>query len=335
MLPNLSKKLSFNNIDIQLSRNVIGKKITIKNNSDYVFEDLDLQRLTTIENLNYKTLFDKSSKLLKVINFDKNEDIVDLVPEKYVIETKRDLSNLFKRDISDYYFEVLSKRYQLTNRINDSVYDHSETVTGRMKITSGVNYLTMKKDMRSLIDIKPGNTLVEIDIKSCEPALLHAILYNSSPKDLYGHFGKNNPRSKVKLAVISSIYGSSVQKVRKMTGLPKEDILAIRNHFKLDDIKNYILKEYEKNGYFCNLYGRPINSVNSPINYWLQSSAADYACLAFLNLIDRANFNLRAVIHDAVLLELNQEEIKIAKNLKKIKDPISNICLNVEYSVIK
>lgn len=335
MLPILSKELNFSNINVDLSHKQIGKKFKIDNCSQYSFNDHDLYRYKTIEKLEYNSLFNKGSKILDQINFSGNDDFYDLVPEIYLAQSKKDLARLLRQNISDYYFKVLPKRYLLTSKILDAKYDHAETITGRMKIVEGVNYLTMKKQSRNNIEISKNNFLVEVDIKSCEPALLHTILYGTPPEDVYNHFGKDIPRNKVKLAVISSIYGSSIQKVKKLTGMSKENIHKVRSHFKLNEITAHVVSQYEKKGFFYNLYGRPIKSANSPVNYWLQSSAADYSCLAFLNLIDRTGFKLRAVIHDAVLLEVSKSQLETIKKIKKIKDPISSICLNVEYSIIK
>ena len=134
--------------------------------------------------------------------------------------------------------------------------------------------------------------------------------------------------------MISSIYGSSPQKVKNLTGLEKKEIKKIRKHFMLDEIKKEILESFNKKGYFFNMYGRPITNIHAPVNYWLQSSAADYSCLAFLNFIKRGNLNLKAVIHDAVIIETDNQNIDILKKVNRIHDPISNIKLNVEHSII-
>ena len=44
-----------------------------------------------------------------------------------------------------------------------------------MKITGGENYLTMKKSERLTLKKNPDNFLIEIDVKSSEPALLNAL----------------------------------------------------------------------------------------------------------------------------------------------------------------
>ena len=165
--------------------------------------------------------------------------------------------------------------------------------------------------------------------------MLHAVLYKETPEDIYSLFGTHIPRNKIKIAVISSIYGSSPKRVQKISGMPLEEILKIHEHFQLKQIKTQIEDSYSRNGYFHNLYGRPIYEISSPVNYWLQYSAADYACLAFLDLIKRCNLNIKASIHDAVLLEVNSKEKSYLEMVKKIKDPITNIELLVEHSHVK
>ena len=205
-----------------------------------------------------------------------------------------------------------------------------------MKIVEGKNYLTLKKKERANINISENNILVEIDVKSCEPALLHAVLYNETPNDIYSIFSSEGiPRQKVKIAVISSIYGSTISRVKKISGLSESNIRKIHDHFQLSKIKNNIVKEYQSQGFFYNMYGRPIYEISSPVNYWLQSSSADYCCLAFLDLVNRVNLNVVACIHDAILVEVSKEQYGFLSKVSRIFDPLSNIYLRVEHTKIK
>ena len=334
-LPNISNLCSFKNINIELSSKIIGRKLSIKNKSNLIVDDFVFLNYVNLNKIDFTTTYDRSKKILDTLNFNCNSDFSDLIPQRLYKSNKDSFLSIIDSDISSYFTQVLPRRYELTSKIKDATYDHVNTSTGRMKIVHGNNFLTMKKSDRVSINTEEDSHLVEIDIKSAEPALLHRVLYDESPEDVYGFFGDTAPRQKIKIAVISSIYGSSTAKVKKISGLETNQIKKIQEHFQLRKIKEYILSEYDQNGFFFNLYGRPLYHVNSPINYWLQSSAADYACLAFLDLVKRGNFKLKACIHDAVILEANKKEVGFLEKLKKVKDPISNIALRVEYSLLK
>ena len=336
MLPNISQNYKMSEISIDMSSKVLGRQIKI-NKNNIVLDDNILKQFSLIEKNNFKFVYDQSNKLLDTLNYEGvSSDIVDLIPQSIFNKTILEFNTLInKNSINSYFFKILNKRYELTKKIKTAQYDHTSSITGRMKIPSGINYLIMKKENRKLIDVSPDNHLLEIDIKACEPALLHAVLYNETPDDIYSLFGSNMPRKKVKIAVISSIYGSVPSRVRKTTGLPLSEIKKIQDHFQLKKIKEFINKKFQKEGYFSNLYGRPIKDNSSPVNYWVQSSAADYACLAFLNLVNRGSFKLKACIHDAIIIEVNKKEYNSIKNIDKIWDPVSNIKLKVEQTLIK
>ena len=327
-------KLSELNLD--LDAEYIGKRLRVDRQNDLTLDSKIFSRYTCVNKIDFKSLYHKNYQLLKTLNVDRLDTYFNLVPESIRVDHLREFKNLIQKEsISSYFFNVLNKRYEFTNLIEASKYDHSSSVTGRMKITEGINYLTLKKEERKNIQIDNGNVLWEIDVKSCEPALLHSILYEETPEDIYALFGDEVPRQKIKIAVISSIYGSSASRVKKLTGMSSAKIKEIHDHFQLKKIKKEIISEFEKHGVFYNLYGRPILDISSPVNYWLQSSAADYCCLAFLNLIQRTNFNLRACIHDAIIIEAREADVNALSRVRNIYDPISNIKLRVEHTRIK
>ena len=336
MLPNILKQHNVQDLNIDISSKVLGKRIIIKKESNLTFNDEILDYYRAINKLDLSYITEDASKMLKLLNFKTSESFADLIPQRVIDKSVNDFKNLvLSGTISEYFFSVLKKRYELTDQIQDSKYDHVTSVTGRMKITSGKNHLVTKKEKRKEIEILKNNTLLEIDIKSCEPALLHAVLYNETPEDIYSFFGRDVSRDKTKIAVISSIYGAEPKRVKKLTGLSLSEIKNIHDHFQLKKIKEVINKSFREKGYFRNLYGRPIKDNSSPVNYWVQSSAADYSCLAFLDLINRGNFKLKACIHDAVILELTESQKNAIKNIDRIYDPVSNIKLRVEQTIIK
>ena len=120
----------------------------------------------------------------------------------------------------------------------------------------------------------------------------------------------------------------------KLSGLSKLTIKKIHKHFQIEKITKGLQSTFQKDGFFRNLYGRPIYEINSPINYWLQSSAADYCCLAFKHLIDSHNLTLRAVIHDAIIVEATPDEYESVKKISHVTDPTTGIKLLVDNAHI-
>ena len=82
------------------------------------------------------------------------------------------------------------------------------------------------------------------------------------------------------------------------------------------------------------MYGRPIIDNGNLLNYWLQSSAADYAALCFINLVKQIkNCNLHAIIHDAAILEVSEKDYAQLVNYK-IQDGLTNIELPTKIKVL-
>ena len=86
------------------------------------------------------------------------------VTRKALEDIKIKISILKNRNLS-YYNNFYHQRCQLTSMIEDGVYSHSSTVTGRSTIKKGTNYLTMKKqDRKNIKSVFPGGKIIEIDI---------------------------------------------------------------------------------------------------------------------------------------------------------------------------
>jgi hypothetical protein len=192
--------------NFDLSENILGKKFTVNKASENTIDDELLQKIILINRLNFSPVTQKYKKLLSSLN-SKNLNVSALIGNRKIKESTLDFKKLLSRDISDYYFKVLRARYDFTRCLSSANYDHTTTLTGRMKITGGDNYLTMKKSERLTLKKDFNNFLVEIDVKSCEPALLNALLYGKTESDIYALFCEEGiPRAKVKIAVISSLY---------------------------------------------------------------------------------------------------------------------------------
>ena len=255
---------------------------------------------------------------------------------------------------NNYYVDILPKRLALFDKLSkfyfdgtlyDSLtYNHSKTVTGRTIITSGINLITLKKEDRKLLQSKYDNgAIIELDLKSIEPRLYLSLIKNIDVDDAYLHIATNildykedkYDRDKIKIAFISSLYGASENKLKALSGLSTSEIRKIKKYLQIDEFKKKIKKEFEEKGYFENAYGRKLYSINAPINYYLQSTAVDYSCLAYnslLNTLDNEKIDLVCVIVDAIILDVHPKSLEKIMNVKKVLEPIINIeaQLNIE-----
>jgi hypothetical protein len=252
------------------------------------------------------------------------------------------------------YVEILEKRYMLTKRIVSAyydgssyeppVYDHASSLTGRTKIVSGKNFLIMKKDdRRNLQSTFHNGKILEIDIVSLEPRVLCKIMRDEHYQDIYDHVSKNIlkknvDRKAVKLGVISALYGAGKKTIKSMSGLTSEDINKLKSWFMLDDLRKSLVNEYEKNENFKSFYGRNIYAISSPINYFVQSTAADCACLAFYDFLknyDNSQIKLLGVVHDAIIIDCNPNVLNEIKQVNYIHEDILDIKLPVKVKEIE
>lgn len=219
------------------------------------------------------------------------------------------------------------------------IYSH-DTKTGRSRIISGANYMTMKKEKRKLLKHKDLNREVfEIDFSSCEPIFyFNFVKENIKTDDLY-NLVKNDlnikeNRKSVKNAIISILYGAGYDTVKRISNINKESYYKIKDYMLIEEfhkkvkIKNKMIKNY---------YGRPIfiNSEKNKINYWVQSSVADYVYLSFHKFSKNfKSFEFHAIIHDAMIFSIKKSEIDKIKNINAIDEDITNYKIPVKIERI-
>lgn len=342
MIVNISKEnTGSKNINIELSStNITYSTCCSKYNLNDV---LRIENLNKIESLNSKYI-----KLLNQLNISNanNISIGKILGSNIVksqLNTIKDIiTNLKLRDLK-YYDDHYWKRCNLTSMIDNSIYDHSETVTGRSKIKSGTNYLTMKKKSRKNIkSVFNKGKIIEIDIISLEPRILLKHFNLSQAKDVYkdilNNLALNNvTRDKLKLGLLAIIYGAANETVRKLSGLSKKDIEMIKEYFKVKKL-NYDLKnEYDYKNCIRNMYHRPINSNSALVNHYIQSSAADCAQIAFYNYLKDVNknkFRLIAVIHDAIIVDVHPDLVDYFLNTNSIYEEYLDILLPVTSEIL-
>lgn len=315
---------SFSNSEIKIGNNK--KEITIQQINE-------IKRLLNLPTIKAKKEY--FQKLLLSLN-ENNQQILNFIlskgNKKLYLEYLKNSINESQIYLTNYFSDILPIRNEFIDRIITlpdcikTVYDHN-TVTGRLKVIAGTNFLTMKEENRKLLkhpDTK--RSMYEIDFKSCEPNFY--IKSNSIPVnelDIYNFimekFKLNTSRDKFKRGLLSLMYGANNKTISVISGIKQNKIKSIKDFLKIDEFKSNLEEEYEKTGFVKNFYGRPLLSNNNLVNHWIQSSSADYCCLAFNNFLkNNSDIQLHGIIHDAIIISVTKEI-----NLKSIKDIVSNI----------
>ena len=245
--------------------------------------------------------------------------------------------------IGNYFLDIFVKRLQLFDRIinlkncEKTIYDHN-TVTGRLKVIGGTNFLTMKKDSRKNLKHKnESRRIFEIDFKSCEPNFyLKSQNINYESQDVYDFLSKKfniaGERDNLKRGILAIMYGAGIETVSKISKIKISQLKAIKDYMKIEEFKSKLNKELQENGFIKNFYGRPLLSKNNLLNHWVQSSTADYCILAFKELIDNKPLEIHGIIHDAAIVSANNKDIMA---LTEIKETISNIKIPVDINLLR
>ena len=254
--------------------------------------------------LNIKTSVNFSTVLGKK----KSKEYFDYVKDKILLGTK--LFSVYHLK----YFPERKKCYQNLSQVTFEdkileipVYHHIST-TGRTSIKSGHNFLTMKKTDRSKLQpVNKNDTLIEMDFKSCEPFfyLISQNILKEDVRDIYTWISdkiniKIVNRDKFKRGILSIIYGASNETVKSISQISKKDIEKIKSIMMIEEFKAELEQEYKENGFIRNYYGRPIKSNANIVNYWIQSSAADFCSLAFNKFREDTGARACFLIHDSI-----------------------------------
>ena len=186
-----------------------------------------------------KDVLNCDDESLKYILSQKNKSIYfDYLKEKI---------DYTKKYVGDYINSIHDKKNELFEKLvaipgNDIPFYDDITRTGRMRITSGPSYITMKKEERK--KLKAGDRIVfEIDFKSCEPSFyLFSNNVISPCQDVYSELLKfidqKISRDKFKIGFLSLMYGGGDDMVGKISGLSPKSIKIIKEKIKVRDFKS-------------------------------------------------------------------------------------------------
>lgn len=218
-------------------------------------------------------------------------------------------------------------------------YNRFGTRTGRLIVQSGPDILTLNKSYRDMIMSSfPDGKIAYVDFSALEARIL---LYEAGEKcddgDLYAYishelFAGSAPRSAIKQAVISELYGSGKHSVGKELGICGRDLDEFINKIKLLFRTKELLKrvkgEFIKTGKVVNRYGRrlvidePLDNIF--INTYAQSTGVDICLLGFSDIIRHlAGTHVRPifVLHDALLLDVPPQDINSVLEISGVTVP--------------
>jgi hypothetical protein len=341
----VSKKFSGLDKDIKINY--------LENNWDLDDKYFNLNYILRLENIKeIEKIEKKYNNLLSSLNLKNNKvDYISLLGKHNIrnyLNTIKDAINNLKFKFNTRYEEVLNTRLNLVSNIttcyfNDSdyqkpEYDNHSSLTGRTKVTSGLNFLVMKKsDRKNLTSKFKNGRIYEIDIVSLEPRIMCKLTRNEEYHDIYDHVLKNVikescNRKNVKLGLISTLYGAKPETVKKLSGLSRTSVTLIREWFQVEQLLKKLQNDYEKKDRLTNFYGRNIYSNNAMINHYIQSSSVDSAMIGFDDFCNthKEGVNLIAIIHDAIIVDVHPDQFKNIENTYSVYDHILDIKLPVK-----
>ena len=340
------------NIVIEKEYSINNRKITIQNNS---LVNINIKTINAILGIlkleKIKPVKDYFRNFLKDLNIKNNLEWHKLFTSK---NKKMYLTHVIsgiednKKYLTEYFLKVFPQRLKLFRMLTPvgsnevPLYSHN-SITGRLTITNGINYLTMKKELRNnLTSSLKDHTILELDFKSCEPNFYMRAkdLIGEEVEDIYTHISKEigldagQERVKLKRSILSILYGANNSTVKRLSKMNTAQIEKIKSMLNVKSFEAELKKEFNKNGFIKNYYGRPILSDANIVNYWIQSSSVDYCCLSFLKFLqENQDAKLHAVIHDAILFSVPNNKIQVYMNIKSLNCPISNISIPIKINI--
>jgi hypothetical protein len=230
-------------------------------------------------------------------------------------------------------------------------YTNSNTVTGRVTIVDGPNILSFPSKFKYALKSRFKNgSIIQIDLISAEPSIALRLNGVNDVVDPYEYVASIMPDKKLdrdlaKSIVLCTLYGQSPNKISEK--LPKNidvnDIIEkTKELFFYDNIRDDIVRKIDPNDAipvnYRNYFERPIylsdNSDRTKVNYYLQSTAAEAAIIAFDGLYNTIKDYCVPLflIHDALIIDCNKELSDYLKNKDVLKLKANNLSL---YSKIK
>ena len=336
--------------EYSLSKNV--KILSIEDNEHFNKISLStLSKIRMLSNLEHIKSIHEYYPGLNVLNISGSQDYGKIIGNKHSKLYLEYIKNMIEETVpmvTDYHTKVFPQRkkcYQDLESvmlegctIEKPIYNHTG-VTGRTSITSGFNFLTLKKEKRKNLTHQ-SKTLVEVDFKSCEPFFFLKSQNIEVPgHDVYSWLAdKYNitslSRDKIKRGILSLIYGANTYTTSKIMKLNLKTVEAIKEDIGINDLEKRLRKEYDEKGFILNFYNRPITSDNNLVNYWIQSSSVDFCSLAFRQFCLKEKVKPCFFIHDSMTFCIEKNKLESILKIKEIKENISDISIPVDFALV-
>ena len=266
----------------------------------------------------------KLSNLDKDFNFLKRYDLYENFLSN-LVESKIDILayKAFLEIESNETIKSSIKSFKPTKNFTNKVKYINNTVTGRLTVKEGPRILTLPKRCRNILKSSFENgKIVSVDFCNLEPRLALHLLNKSNNEDIYEYFRNkisfNVDRSVIKRAVISILYGAKSNNLADLTAARSEEVFnMLKDYFDMSKLLD--IAEKNKNDLFRrNFFGRPLHNVketreNIVVNNYIQSTAVDISLKCFFELSNTIDKNLCKplyVLHDAIILDVNNDYIK-------------------------
>jgi hypothetical protein len=178
------------------------------------------------------------------------------------------------------------------------VYDRLGSRTGRLKIASGPNIMTLKKEFRNVLCSRfIGGKILSIDYSALEARImLYSVGRATSNGDLYELivnevFDGKLTRNQVKVAVLSLIFGSGEAYIAHSLGIERVEARRIskeiRKYFCVSILEKKLI-ESMVDGHIRNHYGRLVEvpENNLIVNSFIQSTGVDVALHGFTKIVE-------------------------------------------------
>ena len=287
---------------------------SIKNVLEYTQRGLE-----TFEKTGYKQTHIKTQKVLQRLS----RSLVHTNKiEKYVCEEENtSVRNCLKT------FRPADDKFTLP-----VFYTRQNTVTGRLTVKKGPSVLTLAARHRDILASRySGGKILQLDFKSLEPRVCRLVSGMDSAEDIYEDINKSVlgnkfSRKVVKLAVICSLYGASRSMLENVVGNKRSASVVlekVREYFKADALVSNIKKDFSRNKFVQNYYGRILatESFDSHVllSHYIQSTAVDVALLGFLNVLESVSDDVKPIfiVHDAIILDCPKEQIVKIEEMSK------------------
>jgi hypothetical protein len=284
----------------------------------------------------YENLRDKIAKL----NLKNIEYFQDVFPKRLNVLNLFTEYNLNYTILNKYIGEDtnLSNIAILKSFDNSTIeYNNFGTKTGRLTVKSGGNILNLKRSYRNIFQSSYENgKIFSIDFSSLEVRLFLLEMGKNISGDIYQKISATVngvvPRDIVKKIVISMIYGAAIETLQKTLQDYMEHaeglkfLNKIKDLFNTEELLSRLTAEAKLSGKITNKFGRCVkldgdydNGVL--LNYYFQSSGADFCLITFNDFLDSINFDLKPlfVIHDSLVVDVAPENFEKLSSIQNIR----------------